>query len=361
MHFRTLLIADIPPICEDEDRNQKISKLISELERKKQLNADADAFDIYLGILENGATSFSRAVAEYVAEIMEPYSAEPSEEYLEFCDETDSLQEEYAQRVDCLKLPNGRIVEYKDYPYYFEYSIKDGKVYQKNAGPLHHEKRTKKAKKITFLHGIPRSKIYKSFNEFAENRCGFSFNEEHQAYGSYWNPNAMWDWYQIGGRWPEMFLVKSDCREYSFGERSWCNENSRSEAPEGYIWVAAARKKDICWDVMRDWGIQKATERFYRLEKIFADGGQNGYPVGKIVEDGIIDWDCYLYKKGESLEEYLERRSISKTWKYPLNVYSLVASDGWFAKDDCELHDELDNHIDNIDEEAVLVGIDYHI
>ena len=65
-----------------------------------------------------------------------------------------------------------------------------------------------------------------------------------------------------------MFLVKDDCEEYSIGERSWSNSETKYEAPEGYRWVVAARKKDIQWQVMHEWKITTATKEFYKLEEI---------------------------------------------------------------------------------------------
>ena len=45
---------------------------------------------------------------------------------------TEELKADYAKSVDCLKLPNGKIVEYGSYPYFSKYSIVDGKVSQNN-------------------------------------------------------------------------------------------------------------------------------------------------------------------------------------------------------------------------------------
>lgn len=373
MHYRTLVTVEIPLIEEEEDINQEIKEAIEGLKNEKQTEKFSLMTIFFFAALQGKATSFARAVSQGVEKIMEPYSAEPSEEYLEFDDRTDILRFEFEQCVDCLKLPEGRVVELCSYPYYGKFCIMDGKVYQKDAGPLHHMKRTKKAKRMTALPNYPRNKIYKSFKEYAEEFRGYSFDEEHQAYGYYCNPNAMWDWYQIGGRWPAMFLVKNDCIEQSPGERSWCNEDDRLEVPEGYRWAAAARKKDIHWDVMREWDTQKETERFYRLEKMFASGTLEDGFRGKIVEDGIVSWDEYAYRKDETLEEYLNRCAIPKAWKYPLSIHDIVDSETWLSKDDCYLDSETGNYlpvdwrnlleayIDALDDEMVLVGVDYHM
>lgn len=373
MHFRTLVTVDIPPVVEDEKENQAVVEAIAGLKSEKKPDKKNILIDFFLSTLYGKVTSFARAVTQSVADIMEPYSADPPDEYLEFDDRTDMLRSEYEQSVDCLKLPEGKVVELCSYPYYGRFCIIDGKIYQKNAGPLHHEKRTKKAKRIMALPNYPRTKVYKSFKAYAEDYRGYTFDEKHEAYGFYCNPNAMWDWYQIGGRWPDMFLVKSDCKEQSPGERSWCNEDAELKAPEGYIWVAAARKKDICWDVMREWITQRTTERFQRLEKMFAAGKTEDGFEGHIVDDGIISWGEYAYRKDETLEAYLERCAIPKAWKYPFSVHDIVDADCWLSKDDSYLDSEsgkylpvewrsqIDEYVDDLDDETVLVGVDYHM
>lgn len=373
MHFRTLVTVDIPPVEEDQTLNEEISKAIEVLKAERKTGKKDFMQELALCSLYGKTSSFARSILQEVYTLMIPYSTEPPEEYLEFDDRTDMLRAEFERSVDCLKLPNGKIVELDSYPYYRKYCIKDGKVYQKDAGSLHHEKRTKKAKRMTALPNYPRAKVYKSFKAYAGDYRGYPFDEKQQAYGYYRNPNAMWDWYQVGGRWPAMFLIKSDCTEYSLGERSWGNVDYKPDAPEGYIWVTAARKKDICWDVMRGWITKKMTARFYRLEKMFAEGQlEDGY-VGHIAEDGIICWGDYEYRKGESLEENLERCAIPKAWKYPFGVHDIVDADDWLAKDDCYLDAEsgkyvpvdwrmqIDEYIDDLDEDSVLVGVDYHI
>lgn len=131
-------------------------------------------------------------------------------------------------------------------------------------------KRTKKAKKMTVLPDYPRTKLFKTFEEYAEER-GVPFDEQKERYGYWYNHNGMWDWYSIGGRWADMFLVKDTCTEFSPGERSWCNSEKDFVAPEGYRWVCAARKKDIDWQKMREWETQKRTEWFERLQRMVAD------------------------------------------------------------------------------------------
>lgn len=299
---------------------------------------------------------------------MTPYSTEPPEEYKEFADMTEELKADYAKSVDCLKLPNGKIVECGSYPYFSKYSIVDGKVSQNKVGHLHHTRRTKQSRKIQYLPNCPRQKAYKTFEKYAEDYRGYEYNEEEKGYGFYCNPNAMWDWYQIGGRWPVTFLVKADCTEYSFGERSWGNYSKKYPAPEGYMWVSAARKKDICWDIMRSWYIAQDTERYNKLKEAFQSGNlPDGY-YGEIRANGIFCYGECAYANGETLDEYLARVGTPKSWKFPIGVSDIVDADEWLSKNDISIgkesgiwHDQIDTYIDDLDGEDVLVSVDYHI
>ena len=58
---------------------------------------------------------------------------------------------------------------------------------------------------------------------------GYPYDEDEQAFGYYRNPNAKWDWYQIGGRWDGFFKLKEDAKLNSpvlvQGQKSWTMED----------------------------------------------------------------------------------------------------------------------------------------
>ena len=374
MHFLTLAALEISQIQEDKELDNQIAEALKELELQKQIETKNFMLDFAIGRCQNLQSSFSRAVNDGVSELMYPYCESLEDpEYLEFEDRTEKLREEYEDAVDCIKLPQGTVVEQYGDPLWGRFVVRDGKVFQRDAGSLHHEKRTKKAKRMVALPNYPRKKLYKSFEKYAEERCGFSFDEKHQGYGYYYNPNAIWDWYSIGGRWPEMFLVKDACTEYSIGERSWCNSDRKSEAPEGYRWVCAARKKDIAWDAMRDWRNQKAAERFHKLEQMFLAGKTDPDFHGEIVPDGVMHWGELVYRKDSTLEEYLEEYGIPGCWKYPVGSHDIVDEGQWLSVEDSvqdpgtgsyapvDWRSCIDGYIDDMDEDMVLVSVDYHI
>lgn len=374
MHFLSLVTLEIPEVQEDKETDRQVAETLDKMRIQKESTEKNIYLDIMIERFRGLHSSFSRTVDNCVSDLLYPYCESIEDPaYLEFYDRTDKLHEEYEGTTDCIKLAQGTIVGAYSYPYYSRFTIRDGKVFQKDAGPLHHEKRTKKAKRMKALPDYPRKKLYRDFNDYAENGCGCVFDEKHQAYGYFYNPNAMWDWYSIGGRWPKMFLVQDTCREYSLGERSWGNSEENLEAPEGYLWVCAARKKDIAWTEMRNWCNKKAAERFEKMERMFLSGQTDSDFPGKIVEDGILYWGEYVYHKGDTLQTYLNEYGIPEDCVYPVFPHDIVDGKAWQSKDDSDFHTEsgkflendwrshIDEYVEALEVDAVLVGVDYHI
>ena len=170
-----------------------------------------------------------------------------------------------------------------------------------------------------------------------------------------------------------MFLVKMACKEFSNGERSWCNKDELLESPEGYMWVAAARKRDICWEVMRDWLTKRAMRQYFQLKKMLLKKKIDEDFQGYLTEDGIMRWGKYALRRNQTMDEYLEEFGIPKAWRYPLCFADIVDADNWFSKDDSCFDEEtkkykpvdwrsrLEEYLDDLEDDAVLVGVDYHI
>jgi len=117
-----------------------------------------------------------------VAEIMAPYREELD---IEFCD----IQEEYREMYEnesrrMLKLVDGRIIS----PYDDELRGKElFSGYTVPEGAIEIE--------------VPHKEAYGSFEEFMEEYCGYKYNKEQGTWGYWHNPDSLWDWYQVGGRW----------------------------------------------------------------------------------------------------------------------------------------------------------------
>lgn len=104
---------------------------------------------------------------------------------------------------------------------------------------------------------------YETLDEFMEDYYGIEKDKETGKYGYWENPNAQWDWYQIGGRWSNMLLSKN-------GYKS------------NYLQL-----KDIDWNGMYEISKKQAIETW--------DSNENG--IYRML-NGIqkIKWDCFQYQ-----------------------------------------------------------------
>lgn len=378
MHYSTLVTVDIEPCKEDEKRKAEAQELLQEIENQKKENPEHHIMlDIYQSEIKMRSTVFSSRMAEEVDAAMEPfYSETDNPDYLEFEDKTEEYRGEYEnETVNLVRFPNGTVLTERQYAVWHKYEIVDGRLYERNWGPLHHRKRTKMCRRIQVIENVPYSKVYQSFEEFVEKEYGTPYFEEQKAFGYYYNPSAFYDWYSIGGRWPDMFLVKDDCKEYGIADRSGIYCRDRTEkVPEGYHWTCAARKKDIAWQVMYDWELEQAKQRYARLIYAFETGILPEGMHGRITGEGILIYGELVYQNGETEDEYLERFINLKRKKYPFNVYAFLMEGDWTTadrfipdgensriEDNPEWEDDLEQFIDELDDETVLVIVDCHM
>ena len=374
MHYLTLVTLEIPEL-ENDDKADAINQVLTSiLQEEHDQHPDNILTNAYLRKFNGLKTPFARKVDAMIEEVLEPYcESTENPDYLEFENHTDELRAEYENAsIDCIKLPDGRIVSIANNFVWSRFVIHDGKVFEKNAGSLKCAKRTKKAKKMTAIPKYPYKKLYKTFEDFAEKERYMDYNEDFGGYGYLFNPNAFWDWYQIGGRWPNLFLVKEACEECSEGEYSWICQGHKPISPQGYKWVCAARKKDIAWQIMQDWKVKTESERYETYKNIFETGEIPAGIACHITEKGIIDFSSFLYIKDESLEEYLSRRGFISQYKYPNIAYAFLKDGEYHSQDQycsnqayeekwTEWHKILDAYIRSIPEDTVMVGVDCHI
>jgi len=308
-------------------------------------------------------------VDHLLLEQMEPYNENTEDpRYLEFFDCTEDGRKKYeTDGTEFVRLLDGKLVFPYSRTFSRDYEVYEGKIYKLRHGPLQHRKRTKKAKRMELVY-LPFRRMYASPEEFMETYYGYTRNGV--EYGFFSNPNGEWDWSRVGGRWPNRFLVKTDCGMIIRGDRSFLlKDEPSSSAPEGYQWVAGARKCDIAWDTMKAFLIERATAEFHRLKGCF-DGGRllEEAPLLKITEEGITSWGRVIYKKEEPLEEFLLRRSLSEKYQYIVSTFAVLddgewTEQGWSEEDEIDEDTWLqmvDEYIDNLPDDAVLVSVDCH-
>lgn len=115
---------------------------------------------------------------------------------------------------------------------------------------------------------------YPTFDDYAVNYWGAV--KQGEQYGHVSNPNAEWDWYQIGGRWANFFLLKPG-KEGIRGEHSALDKNPTYR--DGYYDSACI--SDIDFDTMRKLAEDRARTKHVAVMAIANEHGP------------FRDWDSF--------------------------------------------------------------------
>lgn len=117
MHFSSILAIDLPKVQPDlqweKEVEDSISKAMSLYPDPKHISP---IMAIELSRLNCLRTSFGRAVDEKVRSLLEKFDYNTTDPaYLEFVDRTDEVVSSYSEAVNCIILPDGKIVEEDSY------------------------------------------------------------------------------------------------------------------------------------------------------------------------------------------------------------------------------------------------------
>ena len=135
------------------------------------------------------------------------------------------------------------------------------------------------------------------------------------------NPNAKWDWYQIGGRWSGYFKLKSGCQG-NMGDKSWATDNVR----EGY--VDQLIKKDLDLEGMLN-DADEAAGKEYDQIVAFYDGE---IPKLDLTWSEIIDGEDYKKYSIEQKREIYHGQPAKILQKEKTNTYRKLADAAEKAK-----------------------------
>lgn len=165
-------------------------------------------------------------IDQEMAPFMENCCAEPDRMYMKFFDTEDEMMKEYEEgSQEYIVMPDGRLL----LPWDEEFRVKDPKdpmgFMTKNEPPAELERRV-----------VPFKEKFPTFDEYVQSWHGREERDETMKRYGYWqNPNAKWDWYEVGGRWAGYFQLKNGRRG---GKGSQYNFTGRLEA--------TGDKADIC-------------------------------------------------------------------------------------------------------------------
>ena len=275
----------------------------------------------------------SDAIERAMAPYQENNMLDCPKEYLEFFDMEDEMREEYeTETVTQVKTPEGALV--------FRHSSDIPREEQE-------------------LVEIPFTVKYPTFEEFAKDYHGHAGPDEETGRYGYWeNPQAKWDWYEVGGRWTNMLLVKDTLPDDVWVRGGHYGQPVDESAPEGYMWVDGAKIKDIEFEVMSNLIIERRKENWGEIKKLLADGNTTEAFFKYGVKEGTTR-DEYINAPDFTLFAFLN--GITGDW------YETGRMGWWGTNSATEEEEEnweksfRDRFIDHADPEHYLVIVDCHI
>jgi len=201
---------------------------------------------------------------------------------------------------------------------------------------------------------------YRNYEEYIKRYYGYKYNDSFEAFGYFYNPNAKWDWYQIGGRWSGFWTLKEG-KEGIQGEKSWAIVDNDIPSNECDI----AKIKDIDFEAMSKKSQIRAEKNWnscweeYPLE--YDEEGKDKNSIRKLIYG--IDPDNSL----EAKQKYIENSKICSTFavlkdgewyeKGEVGWWGMVSNE----KDQAEWDKEFEKLLKSFDPETYVAVVDCHI
>lgn len=207
--------------------------------------------------------------------------------------------------------------------------------------------------------------LYKTFDEYMKDYHDSHYDEEMKDYGYWENPNAKWDWFEIGGRYAGHIKTLSNNSDVGVGTPSLLMRYNPYETENQDIQlVDSARIKDI---IIHD---EKAYQEKLRFWELYIEGQEPQNDK----EKEMIKW--VFYKKEYFIERYKTKENFAEL-ESMLSTWAVITKDGkwyepgtmgWFACSSASIEDEsafFENYkkfvFDSAEEDDYMTIVDCHI
>lgn len=100
---------------------------------------------------------------------------------------------------------------------------------------------------------VPFSEVYNTLEDFAREWHGYKTNDDGRI-GRWTNPNSKWDWYEVGGRWPNVLILKEQRKR-------------RLGPPAAPRRADSALASEVDWDAMLEGNVAKALTKYDYLHE----------------------------------------------------------------------------------------------
>lgn len=229
---------------------------------------------------------------------------------------------------------------------------------------------------------------YPTFELYVEDYHGYKAHEidGETRYGYYENPNAKWDWYQVGGRWSGFLKLKAGA-EGEHGDRSWMRRGEPVES--GYCDSAA--KGNIDFEGMRQEDADKAGATWDKAHALIAGRAFKTWEQCR-AEHAIIDTAREVYHAQDVVKEFRQSESfgwftkpedftavtreahVAHARAVAINTYAVLKDGEWYEKGemgwwglsndkmtDTEWAVKVGELIDSLSDDTRITIVDCHI
>jgi len=214
------------------------------------------------------------------------------------------------------------------------------------------------------------------YSELLDSWNGYIWKSDTGDYGYYHNPNAKWDWFQVGGRWAGYWKIKDDRRPLGRGEPSLLDKDHKYEKGTGDL----AFKCDIDWEKMKGDPHKKELywEACFENEKIHSKykkdekwSKEDSTKHSEILKNyGLTINTKYLLKTFKTKEKYAEVKSNFSSYAFlDLNgKWHQKGQMGWFGMGSESGNEEIEweenfmkEFIEPLADNTILITVDCHI
>lgn len=226
---------------------------------------------------------------------------------------------------------------------------------------------------------------YKDFENYVKEYHGYDKRDEEKGrYGYWYNPNAKWDWYSLGGRWTGFFKLKEGASGKVGTPGLMTNK-----ADSGY--ADQTLKKNIDIEFMENAAVEKNLDKYDKAQKIIKGEEFKTWDEILKIEDMKIEEKRELYHAQsvikrfsnssvfgpfDDIDKYTGSREkfIDKVRAETLQTFAVLKDGKWYKKGEVGwwgvVHNEKDEDvwnkefkklIDEISEDTLLSVYDCHI
>jgi len=209
---------------------------------------------------------------------------------------------------------------------------------------------------------------YLDAQAWVENWNGARYYHAENAWGSFSNPKAKWDWWSVGGRWTGFFPLQRQ----KVNIKGWEFSKEAEELPEHGLgtpglmteagesgWADQVKVGDVDWARFYLDKVEKANTNWDKIQAELVDPGNQD-------RLNYVRW-AYGHRDGDTLERYVQRRAQGPLTYAVLYKGEWIANGemGWFGvsmDEDCSSYEEAFTKImESLDDDDLLTILDCHI